>query len=149
MIKYIPVSVGELIDKISILEIKQKHIKNKTQLKNVNHELSMLLLLDTENIVNSLIYKELKTVNESLWDIEDRLRKYESIEKFDGEFITAARNVYKLNDQRAAIKRQINIQYESELIEEKSYDWTKNILFYIRTAPIWVNTSVRHSKTES
>jgi hypothetical protein len=122
MIKIIPISVGELIDKITILEIKKERITNSNQLKNVNRELDLLSPLDLENIVNTSIYRELKTVNESLWDIEDQLRKYESIKKFDDDFIQAARSVYKLNDQRAEIKRKINLENGSELIEEKSYE---------------------------
>lgn len=122
MSKNVNVSVGEYIDKITILQIKQQKIINKQQLINVNRELDLLLPLDSESIVGTDLYISLKTVNEQLWDIEDRIRLKEKQQEFDEEFISIARSVYKLNDQRAEIKRQINLQYASELIEEKSYE---------------------------
>jgi len=121
MVKHIPVSIGELIDKITILEIKQRNIANPEQLENVERELSMLLPLDTENIIGTDLWLELSTVNEKLWEVEDELRKLEQQNDFGGQFVTNARSVYKLNDQRAAIKRQINLKYGSSLIEEKQY----------------------------
>lgn len=122
MSKHVTVSIGEYIDKITILQIKQQKIINKQQLINVNRELDLLLPLDSESIVGTDLYISLKTVNEQLWDIEDRIRLKEKQQEFDEEFISIARSVYKLNDQRADIKRQINLQYASELIEEKSYE---------------------------
>lgn len=122
MSKHVTVSIGEYIDKITILQIKQKKIRNREQLNNVNRELNLLLPLDSEAIVGTKLYNNLKTINEQLWDIEDRIRIKEKQLAFDDEFISLARSVYKLNDQRADIKRQINLQYASELIEEKSYE---------------------------
>lgn len=122
MSKTVNVSVGEYLDKITILQIKQEKINNKEQLVNVNRELDLLLSLDDESIVGTELYTSLKNINEQLWDIEDRIRVKEKHQHFDDEFISIARSVYKLNDQRAAIKRQINVQYASELIEEKSYE---------------------------
>ena len=116
------VSIGEYIDKITILQIKQQRINNEQQLINVNRELELLLPLDSESIVGTDLYASLKTVNEQLWDIEDRIRVKEKCQEFDDEFVSLARSVYKMNDQRAEIKRQINLQYASELIEEKSYE---------------------------
>ncbi len=122
MSKTVNVSVGEYLDKITILQIKQEKINNKEQLVNVNRELDLLLSLDDESIVGTELYTSLKNINEQLWDIEDRIRIKEKHQHFDDEFIHLARSVYKLNDQRAEIKRQINLQYASELIEEKSYE---------------------------
>lgn len=120
--KTVNVSIGEYIDKITILQIKQRKINNQEQLININRELDLLLSLDSESIIRTELYASLKTVNEQLWDIEDSIRTKEKHQEFDDEFIELARQVYKLNDQRAEIKRQINLEYNSDLIEEKSYE---------------------------
>jgi hypothetical protein len=122
MSKHVKVSIGEYIDKITILQIKQQKMNNEHQLININRELNLLLPLDAEEIVGTKLYNDLKKVNEQLWGIEDRIRIKEKRQEFDDEFIHLARSVYKLNDQRAEIKRQINLQHASELIEEKSYE---------------------------
>ena len=119
---YAPVSVGELIDKITILEIKKKNMTGK-KLKNVERELELLeLLLKEENleIDNDLVHN-LKKVNNTLWEIEDRIRIKESRKEFDNDFIELARSVYKENDRRASIKKEINYIFNSKISEEKSY----------------------------
>jgi hypothetical protein len=121
-----PVSPGELIDKITILEIKQERIKDADKIKNVNVELELLETLWGGSIYEStaLVAKkraELKAINEELWVIEDDLRLKESKAEFDQEFIELARSVYFTNDRRASVKREINVSVGSNLIEEKSY----------------------------
>ena len=121
-----PVSPGELIDKITILEIKQERIKDVDKVKNVNLELELL-----ESLWNGSVYQssalvvikraELKFINEELWVIEDDLRLKESKAEFDRDFIELARSVYLTNDRRASVKREINLEVGSKLIEEKSY----------------------------
>ena len=117
-----PVSLGELIDKITILEIKQIHMTG-IKLKNVDKELKLLknTLKDTNLEIDIDLINNLKDVNKKLWEIEDNIRIKESNQKFDKEFIQLARSVYKENDKRASIKKEINQKYNSELIEEKSY----------------------------
>ena len=118
-----PVSLGELIDKITILEIKQIHMTG-LKLKNVDKELKLLRkILQDENLeIDIDLINNLKEVNNSLWEIEDNIRIKESNQKFDKEFIQLARSVYKENDKRASIKKEINQKYNSELVEEKSYN---------------------------
>ena len=118
-----PVSLGELIDKITILEIKQIHMTG-IKLKNVDKELKLLknILQDTNLEIDIDLINNLKEVNKKLWEIEDNIRIKESNQKFDKEFIQLARSVYKENDKRASIKKEINQKYNSELVEEKSYN---------------------------
>ena len=118
-----PISLGELIDKITILQIKANHLKNNA-LDNVKTELSALetTLNNLKIDVNPMLIESLKVTNEKLWSIEDRIRNHELQKKFDEEFISLARSVYQQNDRRSAIKRQINTTYGSSLIEEKSYE---------------------------
>lgn len=121
-----PVSPGELIDKITILEIKQERIKDVDKVKNVNLELELLESLWNGSVYQSsaLVVKkraELKFINEELWVIEDDLRLKESKAEFDRDFIELARSVYLTNDRRASVKREINLEVGSKLIEEKSY----------------------------
>ena len=121
-----PVSPGELIDKITILEIKQERIKDVDKVKNVNLELELLESLWDGSVYQSsaLVEKkraELKSINEELWVIEDDLRLKESKAEFDRDFIELARSVYLTNDRRASVKREINLEVGSKLIEEKSY----------------------------
>ena len=119
---HVPVSLGELIDKITILEIKKQHMKGKQQ-QNVEKELeSLKLVLKSKNLdININLVNKLKTINNNLWEIEDQIRLKESKQEFNQEFIELARSVYKQNDQRSFIKREINKQYNSDLTEEKSY----------------------------
>lgn len=125
MIVNIPVSVAELFDKISILEIKKNEIKNPEQLFHVEKELKeLLLILDEVNIKSFLdndLYHELKTVNKEIWKICELRRDFEFAEKFDTEFIWQSRCEYKSNDRRALVKKNINKFFDSELIEVKSY----------------------------
>jgi len=117
-----PVSLGELIDKITILEIKQIHMTG-AKLKNVNKELKLLkkILQDKNLEIDIDLINSLKEVNNNLWEIEDNIRIKERDQKFNKEFIQLARSVYKENDKRASIKKEINQKYNSELVEEKSY----------------------------
>lgn len=120
----IPISIGELFDRISILEIKLEKIQNKEKLKNIKKELLLLnnisSIIDVSNIQHLII--ELKEANLILWDIEDRIRIKEQYLQFDEQFIQLARNVYITNDKRSEIKRKMNLITNSELIEEKSYE---------------------------
>ena len=117
-----PVSLGELIDKITILEIKKSNMTG-VKLKNVDKELDLLkYTLQVKNLeIDVDLVNDLKEVNNKLWEIEDKIRLHESKQNFDQDFIELARSVYKENDRRAAIKKEINQKYNSELIEEKSY----------------------------
>ncbi|WP_413678360.1 DUF6165 family protein [Prochlorococcus sp. MIT 0916] len=117
-----PVSLGELIDKITILEIKQIHMTG-VKLKNIDKELKLLkYIVQNENLeVDLNLINNLKEVNKNLWEIEDNIRIKENNQEFDEEFIQLARSVYKENDRRASIKKEINQKYNSELVEEKSY----------------------------
>ncbi len=120
-----PVSVGELLDKITILEIKAERISDPTKHSNVLHELASLRAVSRRNVMTTpaleALCGELGSVNRQLWDIEDDLRRLEAEKKFDARFIELARSVYHRNDERAQIKRQINELTGSDLIEEKSY----------------------------
>ena len=122
----VPVSVGEVLDKITILQIKLEHISHATKRVNIQNELNALLPLVADDgfateQMQGLI-AELKAVNEALWDIEDDIREKEAAKSFDAEFIRLARAVYVTNDKRAEIKKQINLVTGSALIEEKSYE---------------------------
>ncbi|MEM7027547.1 MAG: DUF6165 family protein [Pseudomonadota bacterium] len=119
----IEISVGELLDKITILEIKSERIEDKAKLININKEKAVLSTIWASVANNDLVKEteELKTVNESLWEIEDAIRDKERTKQFDEEFIELARAVYITNDKRASIKKVINEKTGSDLIEEKSY----------------------------
>jgi hypothetical protein len=121
----VPVSPGELLDKITILRIKVARIQDAAKLANVKLELSLLEQTwkdsgGSEHDV-TLDSHALQNVNERLWDIEDRIRDKEARQIFDRDFIELARAVYICNDERAAIKKRINLQLGSRLVEEKSY----------------------------
>ena len=118
----IPVSLGELLDKITILEIKVLHLRGEGLAHGIQ-ELSLLrqVLGDLAFPVEQERYSDLKSVNQSLWTIEDAIRDKERQGQFDAEFVELARQVYLQNDRRAALKRQINQAYGSELCEEKAY----------------------------
>lgn len=117
----VPVSVGELYDKYSILQIKQVQIKDEKKLESVNKEIAYL-----EEYINKLqldkqLEQDMKTVNEQLWIIEDKIREKEHRSEFDEEFILLARSVYKINDERSNIKNKINTFFNSEIKDIKSY----------------------------
>ena len=122
----VPVSVGEVLDKITILQIKLAHISDAAKRTNIQNELDALLPLvagdafATDQI--QALMAELKSVNEALWDIEDDIREKEAAKSFDAEFIRLARSVYITNDKRAEIKKQINLATGSALVEEKLYE---------------------------
>lgn len=120
-----PVSYGELIDKITILEIKTEHMRDAAKLANVRTELDLLNATWAAHPASRTdIASEraaLRAVNQALWDIEDRIRLKEKAQAFDAEFIELARSVYFRNDERAAVKRAINGKLGSTLVEEKSY----------------------------
>jgi hypothetical protein len=120
----VPISWGELIDKITILEIKLFKIDSSTAKKNITKEINYLLkIADINSLAEEvkLLKADLSNVNLKLWDVEDQIREKELAGDFDKTFIELARQVYKLNDIRAKIKQSINLILESELIEEKSY----------------------------
>ena len=117
----VEVSIGEVLDKISILAIKLNKIEDKDKLRNIQKEFEKLTSQVTSGMYMDKIYLELCKVNQKLWNVEDKLRDHERLNNFNEDFINFARSVYKLNDKRSEIKKEINIKYGSELIEEKSY----------------------------
>tara|TARA_Y200000002_G_C22508973_1_gene590446 strand:+ start:387 stop:776 length:390 start_codon:yes stop_codon:yes gene_type:complete len=122
----VDISCGELIDKLSILEIKKQNISEESKLLEVNKEFKILNkiyeTLKKENKNLEKYYIQLFNVNSSIWQIEDKIRKLESESSFQKEFIELARNVYLNNDKRFEIKNQINILFNSEIKEQKSYE---------------------------
>ena len=121
----VPISWGELIDKITILEIKEVKITSNNALDNIRKELGFLsdIVSNSKGVYDdiSLLKNELKEVNLNLWQVEDEIRDKEYSQEFDEEFIRLARSVYRLNDDRANLKKKINETLFSELNEEKSY----------------------------
>ena len=120
----VPVSVGELIDKLSILHVKQLKIVNENKLSFINKEFELIynmssMYLDDEKILD--LYRQLIEVNLSLWDVEDELRTIETTKNFDSHFIELARKVYYINDDRFLLKNQINELTDSEVREQKDY----------------------------
>jgi hypothetical protein len=123
MIVHVPVSVGELVDKLTILDIKKQQIRDPKKLANVAREFDLLSsLLKTLEIDIEQEYETLCDINQKLWNIEDRIRKKEKLKQYDQQFIDLARSVYYTNDQRAQVKKSINLKVGSELVEEKSYE---------------------------
>ncbi len=120
-----PISLGELVDKISILTIKKKNISDSIKLQHVNKELEFLQRTLKKYIAGEEInefLRKLVNVNSKLWDIEDDIRECERKKLFDQTFIDLARSVYFTNDERAKVKNDINKDFGSELIEVKSYE---------------------------
>ena len=121
----VPISVGELLDKISILEIKAAAIGDPAKQANVRRELAALEAVRTREVAAfpelPALYAELKSVNQALWRIEDEIRDCERGGEFGQRFIELARDVYRINDRRAVLKRRINELTGSDLVEEKSY----------------------------
>ncbi|KEF29780.1 MAG: hypothetical protein EP339_08805 [Gammaproteobacteria bacterium] len=125
----VPVSFGEVLDKITILEIKSERIKDEAKLKNVRLELDELSETWNEAVADQSaiaeLREQLKAVNEELWVIEDDIRDQEAAQDFGSRFIELARAVYVTNDKRAAIKKEVNLALGSRFVEEKSYqDYT-------------------------
>ena len=123
-----PIAIGELIDKITILEIKSERISDQTKLRNVSNELNVLRKLKTAAGLDTPemapYARELKSLNAALWDIEDEIRELEARKDFGSRFIELARSIYQTNDRRAREKQRINAAFGSEIVEEKSYKGT-------------------------
>lgn len=120
----VPVSVGELLDKLSIIHIKKKKISDLNKLTYVDKEFKILDNICGKFLVEEkpiFLYNELIKINEKLWDIEDRIRSLEDQKKFDSEFIEVARSVYFTNDERFRIKNELNFYFNSDLVEVKQY----------------------------
>lgn len=121
----VPISVGELLDKLTILRIKSERISDPDKLANVQRELESLEKTWTESPFSthdlSTEIEQLRRINETLWEIEDQIRLKESRLEFDQEFIELARSVYLTNDERAVVTREINLKVGSDLVGEKSY----------------------------
>jgi hypothetical protein len=120
----IEVSHGEIVDKLTILQIKKENITDSSKLDNIVKEYNYLLSIVENDLgisTESSEYLELLSINKDLWDIEDDIRDKERQKEFDEEFIKLAREVYYTNDVRAKIKKEINLKYFSGFVEEKSY----------------------------
>lgn len=121
----VPISPGELLDKITILEIKSERIDDKQKLANVRHELRLLSEIWAVSVTGDPaiadLHARLKAINEELWEIEDDIRDQERQNNFDKRFIELARAVYVTNDKRAQLKKEVNRHLGSDIVEEKSY----------------------------
>ncbi len=122
---HIPMSPGELLDKITILEIKSERMSDEAKLANVRRELDLLNATWAEAVTPDetieRLHTALKSINEQLWEIEDDIRDKERAKEFDERFIELARAVYFTNDKRAAAKKALNVHLGSQIVEEKSY----------------------------
>jgi hypothetical protein len=122
---YVPIAPGELIDKITILEIKSERITDPAKLANIRRELELLREDQRRHIVSDAAMadyeRRLKDVNGRIWDLEDTIRECERTQAFDKLFLDTARAIYRTNDERAAVKREINLYLGSHIVEEKSY----------------------------
>jgi len=122
---FVPIAYGDLIDKITILEIKSERLEDPDKLANVQTELKMLQdIVDEQGLTSDAILglkQSLKDVNTEIWDLEDEVRDCERKSSFEDNFIRIARAIYRTNDKRAAVKREINIEVGSAIVEEKSY----------------------------
>jgi len=117
-----PISLGELYDKISILEIKSEVMFNdRSKANNVDNELTELKEIAKRYPIGKDLYEQLKSINKRIWDIEDGIRGEERNKDYGEEFIAFARAVYFTNDERSEIKKKINLEFGSEIVEEKSY----------------------------
>jgi len=121
----VEIAPGELIDKITILEIKIENIRDQRRLENVKHEYRILRDIYKSSVPESealsVLAAKLKTINQKIWQLEDDIRDCERVQDFGPKFIGIARSVYRTNDERASVKRQINELLGSKIIEEKSY----------------------------
>lgn len=120
----IEVSIGEIVDKLSILQIKKLNIEDEYKLININKEFDYLLKVvetDLKFSTENELYLELLNINKKLWVIEDDIRDKERNKSFDNEFVELARSIYFTNDERSKVKKRINLEYGSDFVEEKSY----------------------------
>ena len=121
----VPISPGELVDKITILEIKKEFIVDSNKLKNINYEYNLLMKIYNDGVSKTdgvdVLKTKLKNINLSLWKIEDDIRDCERDKIFDNTFVELARSVYFTNDKRSKVKLEINLLLNSSLVEEKSY----------------------------
>jgi hypothetical protein len=121
----VPIAIGELIDKITILEIKVARFTDAVKTANVRAELTLLRQRRADAVpsdpVLDLLATRLKAVNERIWDLEDEIRECERRQDFGSDFVAVARSIYRFNDERAAVKREINLATGCKLVEEKSY----------------------------
>ena len=122
---HVPVSPGEVLDKITILEIKSERMDDPEKIANVKRELELLRASWQEHVNEddnvARIHADMKAINEELWEIEDDIRDKERAREFDEVFIRLARSVYVVNDKRANAKKELNLYLGSEIVEEKSY----------------------------
>src|SRR3989344_7731666 len=122
----VPIAPAELLDKVAILEVKEKKISDPEKLKNVRYELELLRRVVKNHIMHlpaiDTLFAKLRELSEIGWDIEDGKRRCEKEKRFDAEFIEFARGAFKNNDERAAVKREINLILGSKIAEEKSYE---------------------------
>jgi len=117
----IEVSTGEILDKLSILQLKTMYIKDEDKLVHIKAEKSYLEAVSSKLNVDRWYYDRLLSINNDLWHIEDKIRAKDIKNEFDNEFIELAKKVYETNDIRSIIKNQINIKYKSNFVEQKSY----------------------------
>lgn len=125
MIINIPISIGELVDKITILQIKSLEITDTAKLNNITRELKLLDdVLDSTGLKSQLVnlHVELYNINYAIWRIEDSIRECEKNSQFDETFVDLTRTVHKTNIRRGNVKRNINLQFGSDIVEEKSYE---------------------------
>jgi transcriptional regulator of nitric oxide reductase len=122
---HVPVSPGEVLDKITILEIKSERMSDPEKVANVRVELALLQETWSQAVAEDDVIRELhaqlKEINEGLWEIEDDIRDKERVKQFDARFIELARSVYFTNDRRSEVKKKLNLHLGSQIIEEKSY----------------------------
>lgn len=136
----VEISIGGLVDRVSILSIKLSRIKDPEKLKNIRLEYDMLVVAMRQVgiEVNDSIFGQLRDINLKLWDIENGLRSKEAKKEFDDEFVELARSVYINNDERAALKRKISVDFGSAIIEENEYSHYQNTLCsYDNDIPRW------------
>ena len=122
----VPIAPAELFDKIAILEIKEQRISDPEKLKNVRYELKLLRDIFDKHIKPTpeldMLFDKLRELNAKGWDIEDGKRRCEKEKRFDDEFVQYARGAFKNNDERAAVKKEVNLILGSKIVEEKSYE---------------------------
>lgn len=121
----IEISIGEIVDKLSILELKKINIQDDKKLINVKKEYEYLFTIVFENLkIEKKHYDELFLVNKKLWNLEEKIREKDYLKEFDDQFIEYSKSIYQTNDDRFNIKKKINIKYNSKLVEEKSHTKT-------------------------